>query len=132
MHATRLALASGALALSLLAGCAAMGGKSASAAPAMSANGMLATPGGMTLYTFDKDTAGAGTSACTGGCAQLWPPFAAPAGAMAAGDYTLVTRDDGSKQWAYKGWPLYTYSKDAKSGDMAGDNFKNIWHVVKG
>jgi len=41
-------------------------------------------------------------------------------------------RDDGSKQWAYKGRPLYHWVKDAKPGDMTGDGFlNNSWHVAK-
>ena len=103
----------------------------AAGAPATSQNGVLATPSGATVYTFDKDTAGSGKSACNGPCATLWPPLAAQASDMATGDWSIVTRDDGSKQWAYKGWPLYTYSKDAKPGDMSGDKFKDVWHVVK-
>ena len=44
----------------------------------------------------------------------------------------IVTRDDGSKQWAYKGRPLYHWVKDAKPGDMTGDGFlNNSWHVAK-
>jgi predicted lipoprotein with Yx(FWY)xxD motif len=114
-----------------LVGCASMGGKPAMAAPAMAMNGMLAAPSGMTLYTFDKDTANSGASTCNGPCAMLWPPLMASATDMPSGDYTLVTRADGGKQWAYKGWPLYTYSKDTKAGDMTGDKFKDVWHVAK-
>jgi predicted lipoprotein with Yx(FWY)xxD motif len=104
----------------------------AAGAPAAPANGVLATPSGATVYTFDKDTAGSGKSVCNGPCAQAWPPVAAQASDSASGDWTVVTRDDGSKQWAYKGWPLYTFSKDAKPGDTSGDKFKDVWHVVKG
>ena len=104
----------------------------AAGAPAAVKNGVLATPSGATVYTFDKDVAGSGKSACNGPCAQAWPPVMAEASDMAMGDWTIVTRDDGSKQWAYKGWPLYTFSKDAKPGDMSGDKFKDVWHVVKG
>ena len=103
----------------------------AAGAPAAPMHGVLATPSGATVYTFDKDTAGAGKSACNGPCATLWPPLAAGASDTATGDWSIVNRDDGSKQWAYKGWPLYTYSKDAKPGDMSGDKFKDVWHVVK-
>ena len=39
-------------------------------------------------------------------------------------------RDDGSKQWAYKGKPLYYWKDDKKGGDVEGDNRNNIWHVV--
>ena len=84
----------------------------------------------MTLYTFDKDTAG--KSACNGPCATNWPPLAAPANATAMGSYAVVTRDDGSKQWAYKDKPLYTWAKDTKPGDITGDGFLNgAWHVAQ-
>jgi predicted lipoprotein with Yx(FWY)xxD motif len=83
---------------------------------------------GMTLYTFDRDSAG--KSACNGQCAQNWPPLMAPANAAASGDWSVVTRDDGSKQWAYKGKPLYTWARDAKPGDVTGDGVNNIWHVA--
>ncbi|MBF5094876.1 hypothetical protein F1643_10660 [Azospirillum sp. INR13] len=84
---------------------------------------------GMTLYVFDKDTAG--KSACNGPCATNWPPLTAPASAKPMGKYTVVTRDDGSRQWAYDGKPLYTWAKDAKPGDTTGDGVNNVWHVAK-
>lgn len=74
---------------------------------------------GMTLYIFEKDADG--KSACTGNCAKNWPPLAAAADAKPMGDWTIITRDDGSKQWAYKGKPLYGWVKDAKPGDTTGD-----------
>jgi len=104
----------------------------AAGAPAAPQNGVLATPSGATVYTFDKDTVGSGKSACNGPCAQLWPPVAAQASDAASGDWSIVTRDDGSRQWAYKGAPIYTFSKDAKPGDTTGDKFKDVWHVIKG
>ncbi len=104
----------------------------AAGAPAAPANGVLATPSGATVYTFDKDTIGSGKSACNGPCAQAWPPVPAQASDAAAGDWTIVARDDGSRQWAYKGAPIYTFSKDAKPGDTTGDKFKDVWHVIKG
>jgi predicted lipoprotein with Yx(FWY)xxD motif len=131
---TLAAAAAAAATLFVIAGCDSMGMKSASAAPAapaMMTGGMLVAPSGMTLYTFDKDTANSGASACNGPCAQLWPPLMAQASDTPGGDYTIVTRADGGKQWAYKGWPLYSYAKDAKAGDAAGDKFKDVWHVVK-
>jgi len=83
----------------------------------------------MTLYTFDKDADG--KSACNGECAAAWPPLVAESGAMATGDYTMVTRDDGKMQWAYKGKPLYLWIKDTKPGDVTGDKFKDVWHIVQ-
>jgi predicted lipoprotein with Yx(FWY)xxD motif len=138
MKTSVLAAAAGAVLLAGLGGCANNPFRQAEtpvqlppSQPAYPMNGVLATPTGMTLYTFDKDTANAATSACTGPCATLWPPFLAAADAAPIGGFTLVTRDDGTKQWAYRGWPVYTYSKDARAGDMAGDNFKNVWHAAK-
>jgi predicted lipoprotein with Yx(FWY)xxD motif len=85
----------------------------------------------MTLYTFDKDMAGSGKSVCNGPCATLWPPLIAAAAATPMDGYTLLTRDDGTKQWAYKGKPLYYFQNDKTAADHLGDNFKDVWHVVK-
>lgn len=95
------------------------------------ADGALVGPNGMTLYTFDKDTAGNGKSVCNGGCATNWPPFMAADSDKAAGDFTIVTRDDGKKQWAAKGWPLYYWSKDTKPGDKTGDGVGGAWKTAK-
>lgn len=85
---------------------------------------------GMTLYTFAKDTQG--KSACNGQCATNWPPLMASADAKATANWTIVKREDGSQQWAYKGKPLYAWSKDAKPGDATGDGLlQGAWHVAK-
>ena len=99
--------------------------------PIKMTGGHLVDASGRTLYTFDRDTAGSGKSACNGQCAELWPPAKAETDAKPEGDFTIVTRDDGSKQWAYKGKPIYTYAKDSKPGDVTGDNFRDVWHVAK-
>ena len=95
------------------------------------ADGALVGPNGMTLYTFDKDTAGNGKSVCNGGCATNWPPFIAADSDKPAGDITIVTRDDGKKQWAAKGWPLYYWVKDTKPGDKTGDGVNGTWKTAK-
>lgn len=100
-------------------------------APPKKAGDILVNQAGMTLYTFDKDVAGSGISSCNGPCATNWPPLVASTGAKEIGAFNIVTREDGSKQWAYKGKPLYLYKSDQKPGDRTGDNFKDIWHVVK-
>ena len=104
---------------------------SAADAPAKLVNGALVAANGMTLYTFDKDAAGSGKSVCNGACAALWPPLMAAQSDQPAGAWGIVTRDDGAKQWAYKGKPLYFYQPDQKAGDRSGDNFKDVWHIVK-
>ena len=48
------------------------------------------------------------------------------------GDHTIITRDDGSKQWAYKSRPLYIWKNDNKPGDITGDGFLNgAWHIAQ-
>jgi predicted lipoprotein with Yx(FWY)xxD motif len=121
---TRVSLA----ALALIAGCAST---SMNTAPAKASNGVLVGANGMTLYVFDRDAAGAGKSACNGPCATNWPPLMATTSDAASGDWAVITRDDGGKQWAYKGKPLYFWAKDQKPGDRTGDGFNNVWHVVQ-
>lgn len=111
-----------------LVACAATGDQMA---PAKMADGMLTGTNGMTLYTFDRDAAGSGKSVCNGPCATNWPPLMAMEGQAASGDYSMITRDDGKKQWALKGKPLYFWAKDAKPGDKTGDGFNGVWHIVK-
>jgi predicted lipoprotein with Yx(FWY)xxD motif len=84
---------------------------------------------GMTLYTFDKDESG--KSNCYDQCAVNWPPFMAAADAMAAGDWTVVERTDGTTMWAYDGMPVYTFIKDKKPGDVTGDGVNSVWHAAK-
>lgn len=114
---------------------------------------------GMTLYTYEQDghtnktscnlgplatyttcTASSpseqavrrGESACTGECEREWPPLAAPDDAVAFEDWSPITRHDGSKQWAYKGRPLYRNARDtypgARSGEEGGS--ADAWRVA--
>jgi predicted lipoprotein with Yx(FWY)xxD motif len=99
------------------------------AEPAMVNGGKLVDHEGMTLYTFDKDSAG--KSACNDQCAVNWPPLAADADSSAEGKWTVVTRDDKTRQWAYDGKPLYTFKSDKKAGDVEGDGKGGVWHVAK-
>lgn len=69
------------------------------------AGGVLVNASSMTLYTFDKDVTDSGKSVCNDACASLWPPSIAPDAAQPEGDQ--------------------------KAGDMTGDNFKKVWHVIK-
>ena len=84
---------------------------------------MLHDGKGMTLYTFAKDAPG--VSNCNDNCAKNWPPLMVAADAMPMGEWTIVTRADGTRQWAYKGMPLYGWIKDAKPGDMTGNGMGN-------
>jgi len=115
--------------LSILAlSCAALGTAMA-APPTQVAGDVVVGANGMTLYTFDKDTAG--KSVCNGPCATNWPPLMAADTDTPSGDYSIVTRDDGKKQWALKGKPLYFWIKDTKAGDKTGDGMlSGAWHAA--
>ncbi len=83
--------------------------------------------GGRTVYTFAQDTKDSGTSSCTGGCIQTWPPLTVPAGTTptggdgVSGQLATITRaDDGSRQVTYNGRPLYFFSGDTAAGDANG------------
>jgi predicted lipoprotein with Yx(FWY)xxD motif len=102
-----------------------------SASPARMSDGVYVGPNGMTLYTFDRDTMGSGKSACNGQCATAWPPLMANASDMPSGDWTVVVRDDGSRQWAFRGKPVYYWNKDMKPGDRTGDGFNNAWRLAR-
>ncbi len=112
--------------LAFTAGCAA----TQPMAPASVQNGVLVGANGMTLYTFDRDAAGSGKSVCNGQCATNWPPLMAGASAPTAPDYSVVQRDDGSRQIAYKGKPLYYWAKDTKPGDKTGDGVNKVWRTA--
>ena len=92
---------------------------------------ILVGPSGMTLYTFVSDK-GDGKSACSGSCARKWPPLTAAPGAPAPQPpLSLITRDDGTKQYAWKGKPLYYYSEDAKPGDTTGHEVGRSWFAAR-
>jgi predicted lipoprotein with Yx(FWY)xxD motif len=112
-----------------LAACSSTGMRSA--APASVNDGVLTGANGMTLYVFDKDVAGSGKSVCNGPCATNWPPLFAGDSDTAGGDYVVIVRDDGKKQWAFKGKPLYYWVKDQKPGDRTGDGVNNVWRVAR-
>jgi predicted lipoprotein with Yx(FWY)xxD motif len=77
----------------------------------------LADDKGNTLLIFARDTQ-PGVSNCTGECAKEFPPFIAPAGAKAFGEWSVVAREGGQLQWAYQGKPLYRFSKETRVGEV--------------
>lgn len=79
---------------------------------------------GMTLYTFDKDAPG--KSRCAAACAKVWIPAAAPRYAKPLGDWAIFARGDGTKQWEYRGKPVYTYVRDTDIGSVWGIDPKHL------
>lgn len=98
-------------------------------AEVMVQGGMLTGANGMALYTFDKDMADSGKSMCNGPCATNWPPLMSKDGPLSDG-YSVVMREDGKKQLAYKGKPLYFWIKDKQPGDKTGEGFNGVWHLA--
>lgn len=90
---------------------------------------LLTNANGMSLYTFELDQE-PGKSTCNGPCAQLWPPLAAKADDKSMGEWAVIARDDGSKQWAFRGKPLYAYSRDSDPGTTYGDDLNGQWVVA--
>ena len=95
---------------------------------------VLTDANGLTLYTFKNDDASPGKSVCNGNCASTWPPLEASGTPVAAsgitGEVTVITRDDGTKQIAYKGHPLYRFAPDKAPGDVNGQGVGNVWFVA--
>jgi len=87
---------------------------------------ILVTANGYTLYYDKSDTAT--KIACTGGCAQIWPPVVLPKGDHPAKAGNGVTqrslgvehRPGGALQVTYAGHPLYRYVQDASPGQVKG------------
>ena len=130
-----------AIAAALLAGCStqqpqtnadmAKAGAGAPSTPTVATDGTLIGPDGRTLYVYSRDARGSGKSACVDQCAANWPPLGVASTARSIGEYTVITRADGNKQWAYKGMPLYTFVKDTEAGDVYGDGVKDVWHIAR-
>jgi predicted lipoprotein with Yx(FWY)xxD motif len=85
---------------------------------------------GMTLYYYERDTSG-NKSTCNGKCTETWTPLAEPKDAQAVGDFTVITRADGSKMWAYRYRPLYTSPADKAPGDANGNATTLLWRVAR-
>ena len=88
-------------------------------AMAVGQKSVLAYENGRTLYTSEKDEAG--KSNCEAACAEAWPPALARDDDKAFEDFTLITRGDGKKQWAFKGKPLYMSARDTANGQANGN-----------
>ena len=91
---------------------------------------------GMSLYVFMADTQDGGTSACTDAeCTAEWPPLTTDGDPVAGEgvDESLlgtITRDDGSTQVTYNGWPLHTFADDTAPGDTNGQGMEGKWFLV--
>ena len=97
--------------------------------PIRQREGILVDLKGRGLYNYDGDWDRT-RSLCTDQCRLLWPPIFASAEAKPKGQFTIINRADGQKQWAYKGKPLYRWVSDQKRGDAGGEGIMGVWHLV--
>jgi predicted lipoprotein with Yx(FWY)xxD motif len=94
---------------------------------------VLVSPSGRTLYALTNDTNG--ESSCNDLCAQVWPALRVGKGWTVASGidrslFTTTTRADGTHQLVAGQWPLYTFSGDAKPGDVNGQGSGGMWFAV--
>lgn len=108
-----------------------------SATSTVSADDFLVDCNGMTLYVNTEDTANSGASVCTADCATQWPALTVADGETPmAGEgvddslLSTITRDDGTLQVTYNGWPLYLYSGDSLPGDQNGVGVESNWVLI--
>lgn len=85
-------------------------------------------PGLAALYVYDKDSRE--KSNCNAGCDSAWPPLLVSTSESHArvGDWTVIIRSDGLRQWAHKGQPVYTRYHDIKGDDenVAREGFRRL------
>ncbi len=91
---------------------------------------VLTDHAGFTLYAFAGDAARDGQACSDRGCDLQWLPVAAPALALDVGDFSVVSRADGSRQWAHQGRPLYRYRGDLLPGDAHGRATDAGWRMA--
>ncbi len=77
----------------------------------------LASPWPPGLVLPDLDTRPA--------CTDMWIPELAPADAKPVGNWSLITRPDGNKQWAYNEQAVYSSNLDKAPGDVNGDRSRS-------
>jgi predicted lipoprotein with Yx(FWY)xxD motif len=87
-------------------------------------------PSNLRLYIFDKDTPKSSACTDTDGCAGVWPPLLASDEAKPMGDWTVITRGDTRKQWAYKGHPVYLRYHDSPDAPT-GNGVDGVWHFLE-
>lgn len=82
---------------------------------------------GLPLYFSEADSLG--KSICYGECAVQWIPLIAPVSEKPLGQWTIVVRKDGLRQWAFKGRPIYTHIHDTPE-TPTGDGDDGTWHLM--
>lgn len=88
---------------------------------------LLTSDKSYSVYSYDKDEAG--RSMCGGSCTETWNPVLAPQSAQAVGEWTILERAPGVRQWEFRSKPLYTYVHDIRTQSQEGSDVSG-WHNV--
>jgi predicted lipoprotein with Yx(FWY)xxD motif len=79
---------------------------------------------GMTLYAPMEVKQIETAQTCPAECmATYWRPVLAEPAEMPIGRWSIVATASGERQWTFNGRPLYTHTRDAKPGEMAGNSY---------
>jgi predicted lipoprotein with Yx(FWY)xxD motif len=96
----------------------------------MGAGRLFVDQQGFTLYTYKRDGEQPGASVCIDACATAWPPVIAAEGATPVGEWAVIQRPDGARQWAHQAMPVYRYAKDTHPGATSGEKASGFWDVL--
>jgi predicted lipoprotein with Yx(FWY)xxD motif len=83
---------------------------------------------GQALYYYRRDRMNQST--CYGDCARNWRPYLAQGDVRPHGNWSIIDRDDGTRQWVYSGRPTYTWTGDREPGVVTGDGYEGSWSVM--
>jgi len=84
---------------------------------------------GRALYVRQRDRMN--QSNCYGNCARQWPPYLANGDVKSHGQWSIINRRDGTRQWAYAGRPTYMWSGDREQGQVRGHRRDGTWSVLQ-
>lgn len=87
----------------------------------------LQSPSNLPLYVYEP--ASTGKLTCDSTCEKQWIPLLAPAGERPVGDWTILERKDGRRQWAFDRYPVYTHLHD-KPDTPVGEADGGLWHLL--
>ncbi|GFE86470.1 COG4315 family predicted lipoprotein [Steroidobacter agaridevorans] len=88
---------------------------------------LLITNKGYSVYSSDADAPN--QSNCNKECLKDWAPVAAPQIAKPHGEWSIIERSPGIRQWTFRGKPLYTYRIEKRTRSMMGSDNPG-WHNV--
>lgn len=83
-------------------------------------------PAFLPLYVYDGDAPG--KSRCDDVCTAVWPILKAEDSDTPKGVWSIVQREDGRRQWAYKGRPVYTFYLDTPNNPKGVGRAAN-WYL---